>query len=436
MRTSEHFAMRLAFATLAFAISFTDRASGQPEMRLLGGQSPTFFFDALCYASENTDRSRVDLYLQIPHEELRFVKNGNQFVARYDVTLSIYGQDQKLIQERTWSVDTRVEDFSQTTSNKMYSLTQRTFELEPGSYQLALQVQDQESKKTSRARRSLTVTDFKKEFVTLSDIMLVNRLSVEGERRSIVPNISGNVTQRGDGFFLFFEVYRRNSMDSVELGVKIQNAKREEIFQRKQVEPLPQQKTQSFVKVDQLNLPVGTYFITVEALPPTAAGAKPIAVATRTFNVRWTDIPQSISDIDNAIEQLRYVARPSEMDYMKEATDPEDRKRRFLEFWSKRDPDPSTPRNELMEEYYQRVDFTNKNFGHYLEGWRTDRGMVFIRFGQPDNIERRPFETNNKPYEIWYYYQLNREFIFVDESGFGDYRLRYPTTDLFGRIRD
>jgi GWxTD domain-containing protein len=408
----------------------------QAEIGPASGQSPTFFFDALCYASDNPAKSRVELYLQVPHEELRFVKSGNQFIARYDVTLSVYGPDQKLAQERTWSVDTRVEDFSQTTSNRMYSLTQRTFELDPGSYQVGLQVQDQESKKTSRVRRGLSVSDFKKEPVSMSDIMLVNRLSVDGERRSIVPNISGNVTQLTEGFFLFFEMYRQTAIDSVELSLKIQNAKREEVFQSRQMESVSQQRTQSFMKVENLNLSVGTYFVTVEASPLASTGGKPIALNSRTFYVRWTDIPQTISDIDKAIEQLRYVARPSEMDYMKEATDPEDRKRRFLEFWSKRDPDPTTSRNELLEEYYQRVDYCNKNFGHYLDGWRTDRGMVYIRFGQPDNVERRPFETNNKPYEIWYYYQLNREFIFVDESGFGDYRLRYPTTDLFGRIRD
>jgi len=70
-----------------------------------------------------------------------------------------------------------------------------------------------------------------------------------------------------------------------------------------------------------------------------------------------------------------------------------------------------------------------------LEGWRTDRGMVYIRFGAPENVERHPFETNSRPYEVWRYYNLNYEFVFVDDTGFGDYRLRYPSTDLFGRDR-
>ena len=88
-----------------------------------------------------------------------------------------------------------------------------------------------------------------------------------------------------------------------------------------------------------------------------------------------------------------------------------------------------------MDEYYARVEYAKKNFQSFLEGWRTDRGMVYIRFGPPQNVERHPFDSDNKQYEIWYYYNQNREFIFVDETGFGDYRLRYPETDLWGRVR-
>ncbi len=436
--------MRSLSAVILFIVLFIglvpSRMIGQVDMmRSTSQAAPTFFFDAMSYASDNSNKSRIDLYVQVPHEELRFVKQGDAYVARYDVTMAVYTAEERLAQERTWTVDVRVDDFAQTTSSRIYSLTQKSFEIEPGNYQVAVQVQDQDSKKTSRVRKAMLVTDFKKDSLRLSDIMLVNRLSVSGERKSIVPNISGNINQLGDGFFLFFEIYEGSPQDSLELILRIQNAKREGIYERTHTEATPTQKTQSFLKVENLNLPVGTYYVTVEAIPKEESlrvGKNKSAHTSRTFTVRWTDIPVTITDIDKAIEQLRYIARPSDMDYMRAAKDPEDKKRRFLEFWSKRDPDPQTPRNELMEEYYQRVDYANKNFGHYIDGWRTDMGMVFIRFGQPDNIERRPFETNNKPYETWYYYSLNREFIFVDESGFGDYRLRYPTTDMFGRIRD
>ncbi len=430
----------LVFVVMFFIGLLPSQLIGQVDnMRSTTQAVPTFFFDALSYASDNSNKSRIDLYVQVPHEELRFVKQGDAYTARYDVTMAIYTAEQRLAQERTWTVDVRVDDFAQTTSSRMHSLTQKSFEIEPGNYQVAIQVQDQDSRKTSKVRKALLVTDFKKDSLSLSDIMLVNRLSVAGERKSIVPNISGNINQLGDGFFVFFELYSGSLQDSLELILRIQNAKREEIYKRGYTEHTPTQKTQSFLKVENLNLPVGTYFVTVETIPKAdsiGTSKSTRAHTSRTFVVRWTDIPITITEIDKAIEQLMYIARPSDMAYIREARDSEDKKRRFLEFWSKRDPDPQTPRNELMEEYYQRVDYANRTFGHYIDGWRTDMGMVFVRFGQPDNIERRPFETSNKPYEIWYYYNLNREFIFTDDSGFGDYRLRYPTTDMFGRVRD
>ena len=115
---------------------------------------------------------------------------------------------------------------------------------------------------------------------------------------------------------------------------------------------------------------------------------------------------------------------------MKKAA-PEDKRRMFNEFWKKRDPTPKTDYNELMEEYYSRVDYANKNFGHYMEGWKTDRGMVYIIFGIPNNIERHPFDMDAKPYEVWTYYEINREFTFVDATGFGDYRLMNPIWDTW-----
>jgi GWxTD domain-containing protein len=150
--------------------------------------------------------------------------------------------------------------------------------------------------------------------------------------------------------------------------------------------------------------------------------------------VRVKDMPLIIDDLNKAIDQLQYIAPGSEISSMKEAATPDEKQRRFLEFWAKRNPDPKAPNNELMEEYYSRVEYANRNYTSFMEGWRTDRGMVLIRFGPPQNIERHPFDSNNKPYEIWYYYNQNREFIFVDETGFGDYRLLNPETDLWGRM--
>ncbi|NOZ56668.1 MAG: GWxTD domain-containing protein [Calditrichaeota bacterium] len=143
------------------------------------------------------------------------------------------------------------------------------------------------------------------------------------------------------------------------------------------------------------------------------------------FNANWSGLPATISDLELAIDQLRYIATSEEFKALKKAP-PEKKLKLFKEFWAKRDPTPGTPENEAMEEHYRRVQYANENFKGFQEGWKTDMGMVYIILGPPDDIERHPFEIDSKPYEIWYYYHINRQFIFVDENGFGEYRLYNP----------
>ncbi len=52
---------------------------------------------------------------------------------------------------------------------------------------------------------------------------------------------------------------------------------------------------------------------------------------------------------------------------------------------------------ELIRVYYNRVLYSNLYFTSYKEGWKTDRGMIYIVFGPPDMLEKFPDE------EIWKY---------------------------------
>jgi GWxTD domain-containing protein len=186
-------------------------------------------------------------------------------------------------------------------------------------------------------------------------------------------------------------------------------------------------------------LPLGDYVVTIRALPPDAPRgdySKAVAGASRPFIIRWKGLPQSTKDIDVAIEQLQYITKDDELTELKSANTVEEKQKKFIEFWKKRDPNPNTPRNEKMEDYYARVEYSNKHFSTYREGWRTDMGLVFIILGPPSNVERHPFEIDSKPYEVWSYYDINYQFVFLDQNGFGDYRLLSPLWEVYNRRRD
>lgn len=110
-----------------------------------------------------------------------------------------------------------------------------------------------------------------------------------------------------------------------------------------------------------------------------------------------------------------------------------DEKEKYSEqFWRGRDPLFLTQYNERILEHYCRVAYANLKFTprkmkEPVPGWKTDRGMVYIRYGQPFRIARlRPSQSspgspNYELTEIWYY--DNFTFAFSDEYMTGNFKL-------------
>jgi GWxTD domain-containing protein len=138
----------------------------------------------------------------------------------------------------------------------------------------------------------------------------------------------------------------------------------------------------------------------------------------------------SEDDIENHFSQIRYILPQQAINDFKSLT--LEGKRNFLiTFWVSIDPDPETPQNELWIEYFKKVEYVNQKYGSSLiQGWKTDRGRIYLKYGKPDEVEYYPVTSNDKPYEIWQYYKPEHmRFIFVDEEGFGRYRLIYSSDE-------
>lgn len=397
---------------------------------------PEFFVDALSFSSGDSLSSRVDVYIQIPYDALQFVKKNDMYVSKYEVTVNFLTDDNASISEKVWTEEVRVPMFDFTESKKAFSLTQRSVNVTPGIYTLRSQVRDNESKKVSHTIKKIIVGNYAKQAISLSDIMLVNRIATEGEKRSIAPNVSGNIGENNSLFSVFFEVYSTRPSDSLEISYTIVDNKGKQLLNRSQVYRAHGNRSQIIMQFDSTKYSTGSYMLSVEGRSLLNGGDELPALKQKTFVVRWGNMPISISDLDLAVKQMRYIAKENEYEIVNEAKTDAEKRVLFDEFWKKRDPNPNTKRNEYMEEYYSRVEYANEHFSHYQAGWKTDMGMVFILFGSPNNVERHPFDIDSKPYEVWAYYDYNRSVVFVDETGFGDYRLLTPIWDLLQRLRN
>jgi len=134
-------------------------------------------------------------------------------------------------------------------------------------------------------------------------------------------------------------------------------------------------------------------------------------------------------------EMVRYIITPEERESFLRLPTDEQREQFIKEFWRKRDPNRRTKENEFQKEYLKRVEFANKYFSTSLRaGMDTDRGMIYILFGTPAEIEQNPSGEGGHPTEIWIYREevhnkmlRSFEIRFIDLQTMGDYIL---ATDL------
>ncbi len=148
----------------------------------------------------------------------------------------------------------------------------------------------------------------------------------------------------------------------------------------------------------------------------------------RSLRVYWPQKPVSLTLFDLSVEALRIIAKEEEIDEMFGFTTYRGYLR-FMEFWKKRDPDTTTAYNEVMAEFYRRVDESIRRFSSLKEndGFKTDRGRIFVLYGTPTTTERRLL-PNRTPTEVWTYQNIRRKFIFTDPSRNGSYILTETET--------
>jgi GWxTD domain-containing protein len=110
-----------------------------------------------------------------------------------------------------------------------------------------------------------------------------------------------------------------------------------------------------------------------------------------------------------------------------------DTKRKFMyEFWRKRDKTPYTIQNEYKSDYFKRITAANQKFKQsFKDGWKTDRGRIFMKYGEPNDIEFYEFQADIRGYQIWHYETIEGGTICVfaeaNFDGSGIYELVHST---------
>jgi GWxTD domain-containing protein len=397
----------------------------------------SFFLDVFCFKGLTDSLQRVDVYSVVPYQSLTFIKKGSDYIGSYTLIVIVKDNSGREVQRVTKDYPL-AEERTEVTSGATgaFSAAQTTLYLPAGAYTIETTMSDLLGKRTMTRSRSITTVDFAAYDFSLSSVMFASAIAQQGERYSVTPYLDDDVSVlAGESFFAFFESYFRSlTIDSVDFSYELLDTRNQRVLTGKRTRRFVRNETvQQYIKVEiPQSLPVGNYTLRVLALRPDTTSLytarSVLAASARLLKIEWKNMGYGTmltgDELTRAIRQMRYVASQQEVAALLALPTDEEKQRRFYEYWKRLDPTPGTPRNEAYEEYYSRIEFANRNFRHYAEGWQTDMGMVYVVYGPPASASDRP-RIDGRTQIFWYYSQFGREFVFID-NGFGDFRLITP----------
>ncbi len=123
----------------------------------------------------------------------------------------------------------------------------------------------------------------------------------------------------------------------------------------------------------------------------------------------------TISTLELMVKPTRYICSKAEYDQLLNS---ELLKSAMDHFWKSKTGSKERAK-EIIRKYYNRVENANQHFTSYVEGWKTDRGMVSIIYGPPNVVSK------SKDMEMWIYGDENN----VNSLSFVFNKMENPFSD-------
>ncbi len=434
--------LRILFAVLVFSFStaaqFHNKNLFHSKNRV---QSEVFivFSDSVykCYFLFN-----------IPNSSLVFEKDNSKFISKFEIDLEIKNSLNQVVQRKFIKDLIELNEYEKTISESEVIRNFIEFELPPDTFLCNVTFTDliigkpfnfyQKKIDLIRSKDSPSCLLIKQNQSNSNDIFEVE---ISGNIIPYSPNkydllLTGNFdlskiekvkVKSDDTVFVSYEFIKYANISP---RLNLQNNKiLLELKRELELEPEPEIKTHSILSdsdrtetkfnvlvIKNINekLFEGKYSLDLYGKDELTLKEIPISVI-------WIDKPKSLDNYDFALEMIELIeVNENYKTYFSSETE---KKNKLFNYWRQKDPTPSTSFNELMYEFYSRVDYAQKEFISVSQrnGAKTDRGKVLILNGRPERIERN-VNSDGKVIESWYYEKPERVFTFIDIRGDGSFK--------------
>ncbi len=450
----------------------------------------------------------LEIYYQVPNTSLEFFPTTEgTWWATYVTKLEIINSDGKVIYRKTVTNDVEVTLEEQTRMDSSYSLNTFRVDIEPDLYEVKLTVGDANTKIEGKVVLPLEIDLLP--LPGISDVQLASRARALSEE-DLDPegNFKGRAELVKDDYFVAPLASRRQVSPAdnllyffVEL---LTDPGEHTIFYEIYDEPgriMHSEETDFFgggiagttFSVNAGDWSHGRYIF--HARLTNAVSGEIIAERDTFFWIgpevpedvtevaRVSDIPMTQQEYEQIRHEISYIAGEADLAALDSAP-PEGRWTVVDHFWSKLDPDPTTPENEFKIEYYRRLAYVREHIATgYSDGLDTDQGRIYLKYGPPDEIIENPLGAGiagtdhlggevselegsfgadgrqgalvpasgnegqtdtrvgefmgvlvnlEKPHILWIYYASSsesstRKFLFEDRAGFANYEIVWST---------
>ena len=379
---------------------------------------------------------------------------------------TVFRSDDKIVNYSKIALDSPV--VSDTSNLDGAFIDQQRFSLPNGEYQMEISITDMNSGDALPTETITVNINYPENIPSISDILLLDSYTKASKPSNctksgydFLPRVYPFYGPSDDKLKFYVELYNSDKLydegkflvtyylETCESANRMQSYSFNKRFDVKKVDIM-------LNSIDIKDLPSGNYYLVVEmrdrsnelicsnscffqrSNPSVSYDMSDLAGV----NIANTFV-SNISNIDTIRKYIRYldpICTEMERDYSTSLVKSDDLKtmQQFLfNFWASRSP--MSPQ-QGFQDYLAAVRRVNMSFKTTsFPGYRTDRGYVFLKYGQPDKIMESPNEPGAYPYEIWHYYaianQRNKRFVFMSkDASSNDYQLIH--SDVNGEVKN
>jgi GWxTD domain-containing protein len=373
------------------------------------------------------------LYLyRIPYDFLVFERNADNFKASSRMLVEVY-KDDELVRRDIQDKKISVTDFNLTQSKSLAVEGIIKFDLEADDYIIKGEFSDMQSEKLiSLAPINIDGIEYKETGIYNPVVIRLEQSSCNGKNLPLIVNKGGSLPFNSQDYQLIIPV---TDTTAETISIELVNNDGNQVIKtisEAYITGISMMECNGKLFIDTNNdiqttknfiLRNFSQILYEGLLVATVSVGKDGESRDFPIGVKWVNKPISLRNPEFAIEMLQYIEEENVVSELLDA-DNDEYQIVLHNYWKKYDPTPETEYNELMEEFYSRIDYAAMEFRGISKnnGLSTDRGQVYIRYGQPDSIER---SSNNLGYvvETWIYSSPNQKFVFVDQQGTGNFIL-------------